>query len=99
MANMIKALDTYLRRKVIKEPRPTSLDDDIARTVHAAGTSIGCNADDGSAWAASADGAGCCAVTARQWYWKVDKGAVCVVLGYVGVAQEFCLWRNFRSCS
>ena len=32
MVNMIKALDTYLRRNVVKEPRPTSLDDAVART-------------------------------------------------------------------
>jgi len=29
---MIKALDPYLRRKVIKEPRPTSLGASVART-------------------------------------------------------------------
>jgi len=32
MVNMIKALDPYLPRKVIKEPRPTSLDAAVART-------------------------------------------------------------------
>ena len=32
MVNMIKALDPYLRRKVVKEPRPTSLDDAVAHT-------------------------------------------------------------------
>ena len=32
MVNMIKELDPYLRRKVVKEPRPTSLDDAVART-------------------------------------------------------------------
>ena len=29
MVNMIKALDSYLRRKVVKEPRPTSLDEEV----------------------------------------------------------------------
>ena len=32
MVNMIKTLDPYLRRKVIKEPRPTFLDAAVART-------------------------------------------------------------------
>jgi len=32
MVNVIKALDPYLRRKVIKEPRPTSFDAAVART-------------------------------------------------------------------
>ena len=32
MVNMIKALDPYLRRKVIKEPRPTSLDAAVSRS-------------------------------------------------------------------
>ena len=35
MINMIKALDPYLRRKAVKEPMPTSLDDAIARTLEA----------------------------------------------------------------
>ena len=32
MVNMIKALDPYLRRTVVKEPRPTSIYDAVART-------------------------------------------------------------------
>ena len=32
MINMIQALDSYLRRKVVMEPRPTSLDHAVART-------------------------------------------------------------------
>ena len=32
MVNMIRALDPYMQRKVIKEPRPTSLDAAVALT-------------------------------------------------------------------
>ena len=35
MVNMIKALDPYLSRKVVKETSPTSLDDAVARTLEA----------------------------------------------------------------
>ena len=35
MIDMIKALDIYLRRKVIKDPRPAYIDDAVAHTLEA----------------------------------------------------------------
>ena len=69
MVNMIKALDHYLRRKVIKYPRATSLDAAIARMwdafrpafttgiVYDAGVPASGDASDGPASATSAYGA------------------------------------------